>query len=152
MKGAALMAGQAKHKEWYQLSSDEAARQLSVDPARGLSAAEVQQRLQKYGPNRLAEDQKISGWRRFLKQYVDYMQLILVGTALVAIFIRDYRTALMVFGLTVLNAVIGMYQEGKAEASTAALKKMMKVNAKVRRDGERAEVPAEDLAPGDIVL
>ncbi len=60
-----------------------------------------------------------------------------------AVFIRDYRTALMVFVLTVLNAVIGMKQEGKAEASTAALKKMMKVNAKVRRDGERAEISAE---------
>jgi Ca2+-transporting ATPase len=128
--------------KWYQLSTDEATKQLNVDPTKGLSVAEVQQRLQKYGPNRLAEDQKAPGWRRFLKQYADYMQIILVGTALVAVFIRDYRTALMVFLLTVLNAVIGMNQEGEAEASTAALKKMMKVNAKVRRDGERAEVPA----------
>jgi P-type Ca2+ transporter type 2C len=142
----------ANQPPWYTLTAAAAAEKLQVDPAKGLSSAEAQQRLQQYGPNRLADDEKIPGWRRFLKQYADYMQIILVGTALVAVFIRDFRTALMIFLLTVLNAVIGMNQEGKAEASTAALKKMMKVNAKVRRDGERAEIPAEDVVPGDIVL
>jgi Ca2+-transporting ATPase len=137
---------------WYQLDVDEVARQLKVDPATGLSTSEAQQRAQQFGPNRLAEDQQVPGWRRFLKQYADYMQLILVGTGLVAILIRDYRTALMVFGLTVLNAILSMHQEGKAEASTAALKKMMKANAKARRNGERVEVPAEELVPGDVVL
>ena len=87
----------ANQPPWYTLTAESAAEKLKVDPAQGLSTAEAQQRLQQYGPNRLADDQKVPGWRRFLKQYADYMQIILVGTALVAVFIRDYRTALMVF-------------------------------------------------------
>ncbi len=139
--------------KWYSLTAEQAAQQLQVDPAKGLSAAEAQQRLQKYGPNKLADKKKEPGWQAFLRQYRDFMQILLVGAAIVnQIFTGEWGTTLVLLGLTVFNAVLGRSQEAKAEASLAALEKMMKSVARVRRDGEAAEIDAENLVPGDIVL
>jgi P-type Ca2+ transporter type 2C len=138
--------------EWYGLSREEACRQLDVDPAVGLSSAEVTKRRDQYGPNKLAEEAKEPGWKAFLRQYRDLMQLVLVGAALVSIVaLQDVSTAVVVLGLTVLNAVMGLNQEGKAADSVAALRQMLIMTARVRRDGERVEIPAEELVPGDIV-
>src|SRR4051794_38106895 len=80
------------------------------------------------------------------------MQLVLVGAAVVSIVaLQEVSTGLVVLGLTVLNAVMGMHQEGKAAESVAALRQMLIMTARVRRDGQRVEVPAEELVPGDIV-
>jgi Ca2+-transporting ATPase len=138
--------------KWYGLSPQEAASQLQVDPANGLSAAEAQQRLQKYGPNQLAEGEKEPGWQRFLKQYKEYMQIVLVAAALVSLLIGEYRTALGLTVLTLFNAWLGYSKEGKAAASVAALSKMMKEMAKVRRDGAVEQITADQLVPGDVVL
>ena len=138
--------------DWYQLSADEACRRLEVDPATGLSDAEVVERRQRYGPNKLAEEAKEPGWKAFLRQYHDLMQLVLVGAAVVSIVaLQDVSTGLVVFGLTVLNAVMGLHQEGKAAESVAALRQMLIMTANVRRDGQIVEIPAEELVPGDIV-
>ncbi len=138
---------------WYTLTPDEVAQQLDVDPARGLTTADVEQRLQQYGPNQLAGKKKESGWQAFLRQYQDFMQMILVGAAVVnQIFTGEWGTTLVLLGLTVFNAVLGLNQESKAEASLAALEKMMKNIARVRRNGQAVEVDAEQLVPGDIVL
>ena len=128
-------------------------QQLKVDPAKGLSAAEAQQRLQQYGPNELAAKKKESGWQAFLRQYKDFMQIILLGAAVLSLVVtRDVRTSIMLVVLTIFNAVLGMRGESKAEASLAALEKMMKNIARVRRDGQAIEIEAEQLVPGDIVL
>src|SRR5512143_3655655 len=139
--------------KWYTLSPEAVGKELGVDPARGLSAAEAQQRLQKYGPNKLAGKQKEPGWRAFLRQYQDFMQILLLGAAVVnQIVTGEWGTTLVLLVLTVFNAVLGLNQESKAEASLAALEKMMKNIARVRRDGQAIEIDAEDLVPGDIVL
>jgi len=139
--------------KWYTLPAQAVAEQLQVDPARGLSAAETQQRLQKYGPNQLAGKKKEAGWQAFLRQYRDFMQILLLGAAIVnQIVVHEWGTTLVLLGLTVLNAVMGLNQESKAEASLSALQKMMKNIARVRRDGQAIEVEAEQLVPGDIVL
>ncbi len=138
--------------DWYQLSADEACRRLEVDPATGLSEAEVVERRQRYGPNKLAEEAKEPGWRAFLRQYRDLMQLVLVGAAVVSIVaLQDVSTGVVVLGLTVLNAVMGLHQEGKAAESVAALREMLIMTANARRNGQRVEIPAEELVPGDIV-
>ena len=138
--------------DWYRLSADEACRQLDVDAAAGLSATEVLERRRQYGPNKLAEEAAEPGWRAFLRQYRDLMQLVLVGAAVVSIVaLQDVSTGLVVLGLTVANAVMGLHQEGKAAESVAALRDMLIMTASVRRDGELVEVPAEELVPGDIV-
>ena len=138
--------------DWYGLSADDVCRRLAVDPATGLSAAEVVKRREQYGSNKLAEEAKEPSWRAFLRQYRDLMQLVLLGAAIVSIVaLQDVSTGLVVIGLTVVNALMGLHQEGKAAESVAALRQMLIMTARVRRDGERVEIPAEELVPGDIV-
>ena len=138
---------------WYSLSVDDVAKRLRVDPAQGLSADEARGRLQERGPNRLAAKSKESGVQAFLRQYQDFMQIILVGAAIVnQVVTGETGTTIVLIGLTIFNAVLGLRGESKAEASLAALEKMMKNIARVRRDGEAVEIDAEGLVPGDIVL
>jgi len=139
--------------DWYQKTDTDVALELKVDPKQGLSAAEAKQRLAQYGPNKMAEPPKEPGWQAFLRQYKDFMQIILVGAAAVSlIIIGDVPTAILLGGLSVLNAVMALNQEHKAEESLAELQKMMKVEARVRRDGDTMEISAEEVVPGDIVL
>ena len=143
----------ANQLKWYGLSAEAAAKQLQVDPAKGLSAAEAQSRLQKYGPNQLAAKKKESGVQAFLRQYKDFMQIILLAAAVISlVFIHQISTFAVLVGLTVFNAVLGLRQESKAKASLDALASMMKSIARVRRDGQAIEIDAEGLVPGDIVL
>ena len=138
---------------WYAQSAAAVAQQLNVDPAKGLSSAEAQQRLQQHGPNKLAAKAKVPGWKAFLNQYRDFMQIILVGAAVLnQIFTGELNTTLVLIGLTVFNAVMGLRQESKAEASLAALETMMKNIARVRRDGQAIEIESEGIVPGDVVL
>jgi P-type Ca2+ transporter type 2C len=147
------MAETSGEPRWYGISAEEAAARLQVDPAKGLSSAEVKQRREKYGPNQLADKKKVPGWRRFLDQYKDFMQILLVGAAVVnQAIVQELGTTLVLLGLTVFNALLGMNQESKAEASLAALEKMLKSIARVRRDGQASEIDAGELVPGDIVL
>ena len=141
-----------KDVAWYRLGGAEAAEKLEVDPRQGLTTAEVEQRLSQYGPNELAEAEKEPAWRQFLRQYADYMQIMLLAAAVLSIVIADYGTATMLFLLTLVNAIIGYRQEGKAEESVAALKEMLQVQARVRRDGQVVEIDAAGVVPGDVVL
>jgi P-type Ca2+ transporter type 2C len=134
------------------MTPEEALAAQEVDQATGLSAAEVQARRATYGPNRFAEAAKEPTWRRFLRQYRDPMQIVLLVAGIVSLFIpNQLATGVVLIILTLFNAFLGLSQEGKAEASVAALQKMMVVKAKARRDGTMVEVPMEELVPGDIV-
>ena len=134
------------------LTADEACARFEVDPRSGLDAAEVERRRADVGPNKLAEAKKEPGWQAFLRQYRDLMQLVLLGAAIVSIVaLQEWSTGLVIIGLTVLNAVLGLNQEGKAAESVAALQKMLLIHAHARRGGERADIPAEELVPGDII-
>jgi len=129
------------------------AHALGVDPEQGLSSAQVQERLASTGPNRLAEGKTESGYRAFLRQYEDFMQWVLLGAAVVnQIVTGETGTTVVLAGLTVFNAVVGLRQESKAEESVKALAKMMKTIARVRRGGQAVEIDAENLVPGDVVL
>ena len=149
-KAAAAAAGTAER--WYALSADDVAAKLGVDPASGLSAAKAAELLQKNGPNALPGEKGEPGWRRFLDQYRAYMQIILLIAAVISLVIGQWSTGLVLIALTVFNAVIGLRQEGKAESAMNALKSMMKQTARVRRDGAEAEIPAEQVVVGDVVL
>ncbi|MFN2140693.1 MAG: cation-translocating P-type ATPase, partial [Candidatus Promineifilaceae bacterium] len=140
-------------KSWYSLTAAEVAQELQVDPTKGLNTAEAQQRLQQYGPNVLAEGKKETGLQAFLRQYQDLMQIILLIAAVVSFVVtREWGTTLVLIGLTIFNAVLGLRGEAKAEESLAALAQTMKDIARVRRDGRALEVEANGLVPGDIVL
>ncbi len=137
---------------WYARSPDAVAAALGVDPATGLSTARAAGLMRDNGPNALPEEKQKPGWRRFLEQYRSYMQIILVAAALVSLLISEWSTGILLVLLTILNAVIGMRQEGKAESAMNALKSMMKATARVRRDGSESVIPAEQVVPGDVVL
>ncbi|HET9083922.1 MAG TPA: cation-transporting P-type ATPase, partial [Candidatus Limnocylindrales bacterium] len=137
---------------WHAMSPQEALGAQKVQQDAGLSDAEVATRKQTYGPNKFAEAPKEPTWRRFLRQYSDPMQIVLLIAGGISLFLPgQFATGVLLILLTLLNAFLGLNQEGKAEASVAALQKMMVVQAKVRRGGEVVLVPREQLVPGDIV-
>jgi P-type Ca2+ transporter type 2C len=136
---------------FHTLSVAEALDAERVDQDRGLAAAEAAARLERHGPNRFVEGRRESGWHAFARQYRDVMQIVLLAAGIGSLVIGQLGTGLLVIALTLLNAVLGLRQEGKAAAAVAALQQMMIVTAKVRRDGAMAVVPAEQLVPGDVV-
>ena len=139
-------------RAWHSLAAEEVCAQLGADPRTGLDAAELERRRAQYGLNKLAEGEKEPGWRAFLRQYRDLMQLVLLGAAIVSMAaLQEFATGLVIIGLTVVNAVLGLNQEGKAAESVAALQKMLLIKAHVRRGGELADIPAEEVVPGDLV-
>jgi Ca2+-transporting ATPase len=141
-----------RDQHWYKDSPAAACKQLDVVPDLGLTSEEAAKRQAQYGPNKLAEQPPEPTWKAFLRQYKDLMQLVLIGVAIISIVaLHDLGTGLLIFGLTVFNAVLGVNQEGKAAESVAALRKMLVMKSKVRRNGEIQEVPAEELVPGDVV-
>src|SRR2546423_2288756 len=142
----------AASQDWYARSPAEVTAALDVDPAAGLTAARAAELKAKNGPNSLPEEKPKPGWRRFLGEYRSYMQIILVAAAVVSLLIKEWSTAVLLILLTVLNAVVGMRQEGKAESAMNALKSMMKATARVRRDGTEAQIPPQELGVGDVVL
>ncbi|MGW3322141.1 cation-translocating P-type ATPase [Streptomyces virginiae] len=139
-------------EDWYARSPEEVVAAFAVDPSVGLSAARAAELLSAHGPNALPEEQRTPTWLRFLAQYRSYMQIVLVAAAIVSLVIQEWTTAILLIVLTLLNAVVGLRQEGKAESAMNALKSMMKATARVRRDGREAEIPAEQLVDGDVVL
>ncbi|MFD0337122.1 cation-translocating P-type ATPase [Streptomyces sp. NPDC127117] len=137
---------------WYTRTPEEVVTAFGVDPAFGLSAVRAAQLLDAHGLNSLPEEKRPPAWHRFLAQYRSYMQIVLVAAAVVSLLIQEWTTAVLLIVLTLLNAVVGLRQEGKAESAMNALQSMMKATVRVRRDGTEAEIPAEQLVVGDIVL
>ena len=137
---------------WYRFSPDDVAAKLEVDPSVGLSSQKAAELLQSHGPNSLPVEEAVPGWRRFLEQYRSYMQIILVAAAIVSLAIKEWSTGVLLILITVLNAVVGLRQEGKAQSAMNALKAMVKATARVRRDGTEAEIPAEGVVVGDVVV
>ncbi len=150
---AATAMKDSKEQAWYRLGSEQVATRLEVDPAVGLSAAEAQTRLGTYGPNQMEAAKAEPGWKAFLRQYQDLMQMVLLGAGIInQLVTEDLGTTLILIGLTLVNAIMGLNQEAKAEASLAALQGMMKNIARVRRDGQPVELDSSEIVPGDIVL
>ena len=134
------------------LHHDEVFNLLVADPS-GLDSASAARRLEEHGPNKLAEATPVPAWRRFLAQFTNFLTLILIGAAAVsAIVAREAKTPVVVLVVVLMNATIGFVQENRAEASLAALRKMLSATARVKRDGGWQNVPTEDLVPGDVVL
>ncbi len=136
---------------WYQLGIKEIFQKLGSSE-NGLSESEAQQRLAQYGPNKLAEEEKVSRLAILLHQFTSPLIYILLVAGVVTLFLQEYIDSGVIFAVVILNAVIGYMQEYKAEESVRALKKMVVSKAKVLREGHEKEIRSEDLVPGDIVL
>jgi len=143
---------QATSVAWHTLEPDEATKRLNVSVENGLSGAEAASRLAGVGPNKFAEVVVEPRWRAFVRQYRDPMQIVLLIAGIGSLYpLKELGTGLVLLFLTLFNAVLGLRQEGKAAEAVAALQKMMIIKARVRRDGELVQIPAEGLVPGDIV-
>ena len=145
-------AGPSAEIAWHALDPAAALERQGVTVERGLTGADVETRRAKFGPNKFAEPPTEPRWQAFLRQYRDPMQIVLLAAGVLSLFLPgQVATGVVLIGLTLFNAAMGLNQEGKASASVAALQKMMVVNAKVRRDAALATLPMEQLVPGDIV-
>lgn len=140
-----------KQQPVWSVSGDEALTRLDTT-IHGLTEAEARRRLERHGPNRLTEKLPRPAWMKFLDQFKDLLVVVLIGAAALAGAIGDIKDAAVILIVVVFNACLGFYQELRAEATLAALKKMLAQYARVRRGGEVLRIPAENLAPGDIVL
>ncbi len=137
---------------WYSQPVDVVLDKLKADSASGLSQAEIERRLAEYGPNELVEKGVKSPWKILLEQLSDAMVIVLIIAAIISGFIGEVQDTVVIIAIVVLNAVLGVTQEYRAERAIAELKKLSVPSVRVRRGGKVQDVSARELVPGDIVL
>src|SRR6478735_9088575 len=134
---------------------------LGSDPARGLSRSEAQLRLEQCGPNQLAGAPEIPWWKRFLEQFENFLVIILLFAIVISVIewlLQDPREsalpyeAIVITAIVVLNALLGFFQEARAERSVRALMALAAPESTVVREGERQRIAAHEIVPGDIIL
>lgn len=145
--------------KYFSMGKDETLADLKTDSKTGLSSTEAKERLAKYGSNTLGEEKKTPLWKRFLLQFCDAMVFILIGAAALSAYMamkegtsEGWIDVIVIVAIIILNAVLGVYQEGKADKALDALKKMSSPKTKVLRDGSVTLIDSETVVPGDIVL
>ena len=136
---------------WHAQHAEQTLQQLDTSPA-GLTTEQVQQRLETFGPNRLPRRRRNGPLMRFLLQFHNLLIYVLLLSALVTVALGEWLDSAVIFGVVVINAIVGFIQEGKAEQAMRAIQRMLTLDSKVRRGGRTLNVPAEQLVPGDMVL
>jgi Ca2+-transporting ATPase len=137
--------------QWYQLDRERLFAELNTSE-QGLSDAEARKRLEKFGPNKLAEAEAIGKLKILLHQFTSPLIYILLIAALVTTLLQEYKDTGVIAAILLVNALVGFIQEYKAEKNVRALKQMVVAKARVLRDGKEVEINSEDLVPGDIVF
>jgi len=143
--------GPAAHPSWHSLPAQEVLRMLAADHA-GLSLDDATGRLRRHGPNRLPPAPRDGLPKRFARQFHNVLIYVLLASALVTALLDHWVDCGVIVGVVLINAIIGVLQEGKAERALDAIRDLLSPNATVLRDGKRIEVPAEQVVVGDIVL
>ena len=133
------------------LAADAVASHLDVDVAQGLTEKQVSERTSRFGPNQLPDGQRRTTWSVFLSQFKSAMILVLLIAAILSAVIGNFKDALVILAVMIINAIVGFYQEYRAEQSLAVLQHMLPVKARVRRGGVVQEIFSCDLVPGDVV-
>lgn len=138
--------------EWWKLSTDDCLAKLDSDGAKGLSDGEVRSRLDRFGQNALVERGIKSPWVILWEQLTGVMVVILIVAGLISAIMGEFADAAVIGIIVVLNALLGLTQEYRAEKAMAALKRMSVPTVKVRRAGEVREISSVDLVPGDVLI
>ena len=142
---------------WYTKELNQVFNELNTRQG-GLTEDEANKRLEKYGANNLKEKKKESLFIKFIKQFNDFMIIVLIIAAIISAIVAktngsgDYIDSIIIIAIVIFNAIMGLIQEEKAEKSLEALKKMSAPNAKVRRNGKIQEIEAAQVVPGDVVI
>ncbi len=137
---------------WYNKDIQSIEEELSTDAQKGLSKEEAALRIEKYGSNELKEVEKEPLWVKIVKQLKDFLVITLIVASLVSGLVGEISDAIVIIAIVIVNAILGVVQEGKAEKAMEALKKMSAPNARVLRDGHIDVMAAKNLVPGDVVL
>lgn len=143
----------------YSKSIEQVTNELKTDVEKGLTSEEAAKRLAQYGPNTLGEEKKVPLWKKFLAQFADAMVIILIAAAALSAYMaykegtaEGWVDVIVIIAIVILNAILGVYQEGKADQALAALKKMSSTKTKVIRDGKAVMVDSETIVEGDVIL
>ena len=136
---------------WHALAADVTLQSLGSNAHVGLRADEAKNRLAQHGPNQLAAAHRRPAWRRFLLQFHNPLIYVLIAAGLATLALRDYVDSGVIFGVVLINALIGHIQEGKAERALDAVRGLLASRANVLRGGERHQIDAAGLVPGDVV-
>ena len=150
-------AGSAKTENdidvtWHALSREEVIEKLDSGLEKGLNKKEAEKRLEKYGLNQLAEGKKTTFWEMVYEQLNNFVIIMLLVAAVISAFLGEVVDAGAIIAIVVLNTVMGVIQDSRAQQELEALKKMASPEAQVLRDGHRISLPARELVPGDIVF
>ncbi len=137
---------------WYGRGIEETLAAFGCDREAGLTKDEAARRLAQYGPNRLSQKKRKGLFRMFIDQMNNVLIYILLGAAAVSVFLGEISDAVIIGIVVLLNAVVGVVQEAKAEKALEALKRLSAPKALVRREGRTIEIPSEEVVPGDIVI
>lgn len=136
---------------WHALDGASCLQQLDSQ-SNGLTAEQVRQRVQQYGPNSLPSAPPLPAWRRFLRQMQNTLIYVLLGCAGLTLLLGHWLDSLVILGVVLINALVGFIQEGRAEQAMRAIAGLLSLHCRVRREHGLQELPAEQLVPGDIVL
>jgi Ca2+-transporting ATPase len=139
-------------KAWHSLAQEEVLKRVEADPSRGLSQDEVALRQKLFGPNVLTPKKGKPAWLRFLLQFHQPLVYILLAAAIVTFVLKEWVDSSVIFGVILINAIVGFLQEAKAINALAALARSMTTQTTVVRDGMEKSVPSTELVPGDIVI
>jgi Ca2+-transporting ATPase len=137
----------------YRHSAEETINKLNTDVESGLSSQEAQQRLEEYGPNEIQESERTTTLQKFIAQFKDFMIIVLMVAAVISWLVSgELADAVVIMIVVVLNAIMGVFQENKAEEAIDALQQMASPEAHVRRNGQVESLKSTEIVPGDIVL
>jgi Ca2+-transporting ATPase len=137
---------------WHAIGTEEVLKHLDTYAEHGITDQEAAYRLEAHGPNQLAEAPPTPFWKRLWDQFNNFVVLLLIVASVISAFLGDYVEAAAIMAIVLLNAILGIVQEGRAEQALAALRKLAAPDAHVIRDGTRKLVPATQIVPGDLVL
>ncbi|SDJ73477.1 calcium-translocating P-type ATPase, SERCA-type [Sediminibacillus albus] len=136
---------------WYHLKTEEVEQKLGVNPKQGMTLQEADNRRKRFGANVLEDEKHTSLWLVFLKQFQDFMVLILLAATLVSGLLGEYIDAIAIMVIVLINGLIGFFQEQKAEKSLAKLKELSAPLAHVKREGQWMKIPSKEVVAGDII-
>lgn len=137
---------------WHAATADEAAGRLATDIGRGLGDAEVSARLKKFGENVLPAAGKRGPLMRFIQQFNNVLIYVLIAAGVGKVLLGEWVDASVIFGVVLINGLLGFIQEGKAEKALESIRNMLSAEAMTVRDGKQRMTPAEQLVPGDVVI
>ena len=137
--------------DWHNLDSEDVLETLQVDRENGLSETEADQRLEQFGPNQIIDQGGKSIWTMLISQFADTMVLVLLAAAVISAVISGWKDAIAIAAIVLINAVIGLVQEYRAEQAMAALKQLASPSVRVKRDGNLEDLDAQYLVPGDLI-